>query len=110
VNGHLRRARRREERFEQVREALRREPAPLASCTPEEQLLLRRYAEAINQRLARVSRWQAEVFVMRHVEDLPIREIAQRTSRSSDSVRCSLYRVKKLLVDATLAGMVTARS
>ena len=38
-------------------------------------------------------------FLMRHVEDLSIREICQRTNRSSDSVRSSLYRVKHMLVE-----------
>ena len=41
---------------------------------------------------------------MRHVENLPIDEIALRTSRSNDSVRSSLCRVKRMLVEAIESG------
>jgi DNA-directed RNA polymerase specialized sigma24 family protein len=61
---------------------------------------MRRYARAIDSRLRSVSEWQAEVFFLRHVEDLPIREISRRTMRSSDAIRSGLYRVKRLLVEA----------
>ena len=74
--------------------------SPAWSCTPEEQLAMRRYARAIDDRLQSVSDWQAEVFFLRHVEDLPIREISRRTMRSSDAIRSGLYRVKRLLVEA----------
>ena len=47
-----------------------------------------------------MSSWQAEVFVLRHVENLTIGEIARRMDRSSDAIRSSLYRVKRLLVEA----------
>jgi len=70
------------------------------SCTPEDQLAMSRYARAIDARLQSVSDWQAEVFFLRHVEDLPIREISRRTMRSSDAIRSGLYRVKRLLVEA----------
>jgi DNA-directed RNA polymerase specialized sigma24 family protein len=39
---------------------------------------------------------------------LPIAEIARRTSRSNDAVRSSLYRVKRLLVEAVDSGAVAA--
>ena len=51
-------------------------------CTPEEHLSLRRYADAINERLGSTADWQAEVFVLRHIENLSIQEISRRTSRS----------------------------
>ena len=63
-------------------------------------LSLRRGAEAVNERLSNVTDWQAEIFVLRHVENLPIGKIAQRMSRSNDAVRSSLCRVKRLLVEA----------
>jgi RNA polymerase sigma-70 factor (ECF subfamily) len=100
VNNHLRRTRNQDERLEQARPRLVRAPAPLVGCDPEEQLALRRYARAIDETLSQVTSWQAEVFVLRHVENLPIREIARRTQRSSDAIRSSLYRVKRLLVEA----------
>jgi RNA polymerase sigma-70 factor (ECF subfamily) len=100
VNNHLRRARTQDERFEQARPRLGQAPAQLLTCDPEERLALRRYALAINDCLRQVTSWQAEVFLLRHVENLPIREIAHRTHRSSDAIRSSLYRVKRLLVEA----------
>ena len=100
VNNFLRRARNQEDRFERARPQLERGADPLAGGTPEEQLALRRYAETIHSTLEHLGGWQAEVFVLRHVENLPIREIARRTSRSNDAIRSSLYRVKRLLLAA----------
>ena len=68
--------------------------------TPEDQLALRRYLTTIGDCLESVTPWQAEVFVLRHVENLPIQEIAERMDRSNDAIRSSLYRVKRLLVEA----------
>lgn len=100
VNNHLRRTKNQEQRLERARPELMRVPTPLASCSPEEHLNLQRCADALQDRLDSVSSWQAEVFVLRHIENLPIDEIAARMSRSNDAVRSSLYRVKRLLVDA----------
>jgi RNA polymerase sigma-70 factor (ECF subfamily) len=99
VNNHLRRIKARETWLE------RAEPdlwvTRVASvATPEDELSLRRYADAIHQRLDSIAEWQAEVFVLRHLENLPIREIARRMARSNDAIRSSLYRVKRLLVEA----------
>jgi DNA-directed RNA polymerase specialized sigma24 family protein len=47
-----------------------------------------------------VADWHARVFMMRHFEDLSIDEISRRVSRSQDAVRSSLYRMKKMLVEA----------
>lgn len=99
VNNFLRRARNQEAGLERARPRLERVPDTLAGGTPEEQLALRRYAETIHSTLDGLG-WQAEVFVLRHVENLPIREIARRTSRSNDAIRSSLCRVKRLLVAA----------
>jgi len=109
VNNHLRRAKLRDHWVETA------EPDALAptvglACTPEDELSLRRYADAIRARLGSIASWQAEVFVLRHVENLPIREIAKRTARSSDAIRSSLYRVKRLLVEASDQGVTTAAS
>jgi len=38
--------------------------------------------------------------VLRHVENMTIGEIARRMDRSNDAVRSSLYRVKRMLVEA----------
>lgn len=110
VNNHLRRAKNQEERFEQARPRLSQAPSRLAGCDPEEQLALQRYATAIKDCLESVTPWQAEVFVLRHIENLPIQEIAQRTHRSNDAIRSSLYRVKRLLVEAGNPDGASAQS
>jgi len=84
--------------------------SPAWSCTPEDQLAMRRSVRAIDARLQSVSDWQAEVFFLRHVENLPIREISRRTLRSSDAIRSGLYRVKRLLVEAGKLDSATAET
>jgi RNA polymerase sigma-70 factor (ECF subfamily) len=108
VHSHLRRLRTQGERMERAGVDAVTATSPAWSCTPEEQLAMRRYARAIDDRLQSVSDWQAEVFFLRHVEDLPIREISRRTMRSSDAIRSGLYRVKRLLVEAGNLDSVTA--
>ena len=75
---------------------------------PDEQLDLRRFREQLSERLGSLASWQAEIFEMRHFENLSIPEISKRTSRSSDAVRSSLYRVKRLFFDAATATGSTA--
>ncbi|HME69516.1 MAG TPA: RNA polymerase sigma factor [Myxococcota bacterium] len=99
VNNHLRRIKAREAWLERADPDLWATHAASAA-TPEEELSMRRYADAIHQRLDSVAEWQVEVFVLRHLEDLPIREIARRMARSNDAIRSCLYRVKRLLVEA----------
>ncbi len=103
VNNHVRRLRNADELLADV---VPEDVHPLdgfATCTPEETLTLQRCMAAIEKQLGAVSPWQADVFKLRHEENLPIREIAQRTQRSGDAVRSSLYRVKRLLLDAVEA-------
>lgn len=104
VNNHLRRAKATELRIDRTEPGMVQSIGSLAHCSPEENLHLREYAAAVNERLETVASWQCEVFRLRHMEDLPIREIAARTSRSSDAVRSSLYRVKRLMMEAAEAG------
>ncbi len=78
-------------------ERLAPEPS-LESATPEAQMRFADYAEIVRTELGELSAWQTEIFQMRHFENLSIREISERTSRSSDSIRSSLYRVKQLLL------------
>ena len=100
VHNHLRKLRIQGERMERAALEGLTASASAWSSTPEEQLAMRRSARAIDARLQSVSEWQAEGFFLRHVEDLPIREISRRTMRSSDAIRSGLYRVKRLLVEA----------
>jgi RNA polymerase sigma-70 factor (ECF subfamily) len=107
VNNHLRRAKAHELRIERAEQSLQRSAASLDACTPEEHLHLQRCAAAVQERLGQVAEWHAEVFMMRHMENLPIEEIARRTSRSNDAVRSSLYRMKRLVVEAIDPGAST---
>ena len=100
VHSHLRKLRIQGERMERAGLEVLTATSPAWSSTPEDQLAMRRYARVIDARLQSLSDWQAEVFFLRHVEDLPIREISRRTMRSSDAIRSGLYRVKRLLVEA----------
>lgn len=99
INNHLRRARIHDERVDAAEPEMIHPINSLALTTPEEQLALRRHVEAIEDRLESVSRWQVDVFMLRHLENLSIREIADRMKRTDDAIRSSLYRVKRLLVD-----------
>ncbi len=105
VNNHLRRAKTQRQRLEGARLDLVRPPASLASCSPEEHLGLQRCSETIQEQLDSVGEWHAQVFIMRHLQNMTIAEIAKEVSRSSDSVRSSLYRVKRLLVEAVDPGL-----
>ncbi len=104
VNNHLRRTRAQELRIERAEEELVRNAHTFDSCTPEEHATFRRCADAVERSLEGVSDWQAEVFALRHLENLPIQEIADRMSRSNDAIRSSLYRVKRLIVEAVDPG------
>ena len=83
--------------------------ASLGVGTPGEQLDLHRFQDQLTQRLDGLADWQAEIFEMRHFENLSIPEISERTQRSSDAVRSSLYRVKRIFLEAAQAnGLSTA--
>ena len=108
VNNQLRRAKALEQRLERAEVLLQDESYSLECCTPEERLNLNRCTDAVEESLTSVSGWQAEVFAMRHFENLPIQEIADRMSRSNDAIRSSLYRVKRLVVEAVDSEMLRA--
>jgi RNA polymerase sigma-70 factor (ECF subfamily) len=102
LNSHLRRARARNAGMERMARVEPQQLLPsgsLSDCSPEEHLNMRRYARAIRERLDAVAEWQTQVFAMRHLENLSIREISERTERSSDAIRSSLYRVKRILLE-----------
>ena len=66
---------------------------------PEEELGFQRYADSLRREIGSVSEWQVEIFEMRHLHDMSITEIARKTQRSSDAVRSSLYRIKKMMIE-----------
>ena len=87
VNNQLRRAKAHERRLERAESALLRSAFSLDSCTPEEHLGLRRCSEAVEESLGSVSGWQAEAFALRHLENMPIHEIADRHFRTHQGVQ-----------------------
>lgn len=99
ANNSLRRSKVHEERFAGMNAEMWWPARSFSACTPEDQLHMRRCADAMRKQLESVASWQSEIFVLRHVENLSISEICERTDRSSDAVRSSLYRVKHLLVE-----------
>jgi RNA polymerase sigma-70 factor (ECF subfamily) len=109
VNNQLRRARAHERRLERAEPALLRSAYSLDACTPEERLGLRRCSEAVEESLGSISTWQAEVFALRHLENMPIQEIAHRMARSNDAIRSSLYRVKRLVIETIDSEMTAER-
>jgi DNA-directed RNA polymerase specialized sigma24 family protein len=52
------------------------------------------------RRLAMLAAWQPAVFRSRHVDDLPIEEIARRTTRSEHRSRSGPHRAKWLMFEA----------
>lgn len=108
VNNHLRRAKSHELRVERAEAGMVMGAASLDASTPEDQLSLKRYEESVSKLLASVSGWQSEVFWLRHVENLTIGEISERVKRSNDAVRSSLYRVKRMLVEAVDPALAAA--
>jgi len=103
VNNHIRRNVAREQRVNRAERELVMNHAWSSPSTPEEELTLQRCADSIREQLASVADWQSEIFLLRHIHNLPIAEIAARTSRSNDAVRSSLCRVKRRLVAAIAA-------
>ncbi len=100
VNNQLRRANAQHQRMARARNELLRISLAMSPGTPEDELNLQRSVDQVRECLTSLSDWQAEVFALRHLENLPIGEIARRMSRSHDSVRSSLYRVRRLLIKA----------
>jgi len=110
INNHIRRSRTEEARIDRPEAQGLAPTESLSTGSPEEQLSLRRYVETIGEKLSMVAGWQVEVFELRHLQNLSIQEISEQTARSSDAIRSSLYRMKRLLMDSaessgTLSGL-----
>lgn len=104
INNHIRRAKTEEARVERSGCEGLRPAESLTTGTPEEQLRLRRYLEVVGERLESVAPWQIEVFELRHLHNCSIQDISKQTSRSSDAIRSSLYRMKRLLLESAENG------
>ncbi len=108
TNNALRRARTLSDRIDLVEESELIPSAALSPASPEALLDLHRFGDELSSRLEEVADWQAEIFAMRHLENLSIPEISRRTNRTSDAVRSSLYRVKRIFFDTALPGSAHA--
>jgi RNA polymerase sigma-70 factor (ECF subfamily) len=105
VNNHLRRSRIHGERLDAAGpDAGAGEP----TSTPQDDAEMRQLLRRMDERLRAVTGWQAEVFWMRHLEDLSIDQIARRMDRSSDAIRSSLYRVKRMLFEPDAASRASS--
>ena len=67
---------------------------------PDLQLEMKEAVDAFDRALSSLTKIQYQVFMMRHMENLTIDEISQRTKKSKDSIKSNLYRIKKLLTPA----------
>lgn len=103
VNNHRRRVRAHIERVDAAGPEVLHSASAAWRSTPLDDFEMRQSLRRMDERLHSVTRWQAEVFWLRHVDDLSIDEIAQRLDRSNDAIRSSLYRVKRLLSDGERA-------
>jgi RNA polymerase sigma-70 factor (ECF subfamily) len=104
TNNSLRRAKNHDTRLSEADPELLRPLPSIESYDPEQSLSMSRYASALRRELDGLAGWQTEIFAMRHLENLSIREISERTDRSSDAIRSSLYRVKRLMLETAEAG------
>lgn len=104
TNNSLRKAKSQHERIDLADEDDLMPRPSIGVGAPDEQLDLYRFGYQLTQRLDQLADWQAEIFEMRHFDNLSIPEISRRTQRSSDAVRSSLYRVKRMFLDAAVAS------
>lgn len=72
---------------------------------PEDRLATAELSEQLRFALTRLTEQQAEVFVMRHVEDLPYEEIALRTDSNRNAVGVMLNRARKQLRELLVPGI-----
>jgi len=110
TNNSIRRAKSQSERIDLADDEDLIPRPSLTVGSPDEQLDLIRFREALSSRLAGIADWQAEIFHLRHFENLSIPEISTRTNRSSDAVRSSLYRVKRIFFDAAAVNPMPSQA
>jgi len=103
-NNSIRRARNQREKLELV-DPEHFAPRPsFGAGAPDDELDFQRYADLIREQMSALPDWQRRIFEMRHLQNLSIPEIARRTHRSNDAIRSSLYRIKRMMLDAAEGG------
>ena len=104
TNNSLRRTKSQHERIDSAeQDGLLPRPS-IGVGAPDEELELNRFQVALSSRLEGLGAWQIEIFEMRHFQNLSISEISARTARSSDAVRSSLYRVRRMFFEAAMSS------
>jgi len=104
ANNAIRRARSQREKLEVV-DPEHFAPRPsFGEGSPDEELDFQRYADTLRDQMSALADWQRRIFEMRHLQNLSIPEIARRTHRSNDAVRSSLYRIKRMMLEAADGG------
>ena len=103
-NNSLRRFQGQREKFESVSLDHYAPNESIGNASPDDELNMRRYIDAIRNEMEELPNWQRRVFEMRHLENMSISEISAQTQRSSDAVRSSLYRMKRMIFDAMGSG------
>jgi RNA polymerase sigma-70 factor (ECF subfamily) len=99
-NNSLRRFQSQREKFSSVSPDHFAPSASIGIGAPDEELFMQRYMDSIRNQMDELPVWQRRIFEMRHLENMSIPQIADATQRSSDAVRSSLYRVKRMMVEA----------
>ena len=106
LNNHLRSEKRRGRRVVLADVEQLEVETVTGRITPADEFEFEEYRQRLMSELAGVSSWQTSVFALRHLKDLSIAEISHRTQRSSDSVRSSLFRLKRVFVEQAELGAV----
>ncbi|MCH2184772.1 RNA polymerase sigma factor [Myxococcota bacterium] len=102
-NNSLRRFQNQREKFSSVSPDHFTPNGSMGSGAPDEELFAQRYVDAIRDQMDELPTWQRRIFEMRHLENMSIPQIANATQRSSDAVRSSLYRVKRMMFETASA-------
>ncbi len=104
-NNSMRRFQGQREKFESISPDHFVPKSSFGNFAPDDDLSMQRYLGTIQAEMDALPSWQRRIFEMRHLEDMSISEISEQTNRSSDAVRSSLYRVKRMMCEAVDSGV-----
>ncbi len=101
INNYFRRNRQPQIYLEEMESTGLRTVRATTAYGPDFHFEMKEAMSTFDRALNALSRPQYQMFMMRHLENLSIDEIASRTRKSKDSVKSNLYRIKKLLASDT---------
>lgn len=70
-------------------------PNPATTAGPSDDLMKKEFFGRLNGLLTALSRWEREVFTLRFLDNLGIREIAETLNKNESTVKTHLYRALK---------------